>query len=166
MAWKEIEGYKYPYRVSDTGRIQSCYSGKWVDLSPSVHGKRKRLEITFVAQDGTKELVPVKYLVADAFMGGRRPGYNIIHKNGMKSDCAVENLAFANKHDTGKMYGAIGRRKAVLKLDRSGNLLAVYHSAKEAAKKNFMYEGQVKRHCRGDIQNPFKFSDFTFAYDK
>ena len=163
MGWVAIEGYKFPYRISDTGRVQSFASGKWVDMNPSMY---RKLTVTFRTTDNKSKTVPVKRLVVDAFMGGRKAGYRVIHKNGMKTDCAVENLAFVREEALGKMFGGVGKRKVVLKVDKNGDLLDVYSSSKEAAKKSFMSERQIERHCRGQVQNPFKYMDYTFCYDK
>lgn len=165
MGWKAIEGYKYPYRISDTAKVQKFYNGKWVDVATSFHKSTRRVEMYLRKVDGKLVIVPLTLLMANAFLGGRKPGYKIVHKNGMKTDCEVENLAFATPEEIGKKYGHLARRKPVLKLDKAGKLLAVYPSSREAAKDNFMCESQVKKHCRGILKNPFKFNDFTFVYD-
>lgn len=167
MEWRPIEGYKFPYRISETARLQKFYKGKWVEVDTKFYGgSHDRLEACMRTADSKKRIVGINTLMANAFLGGCKPGYKVIHKNGMKTDCALENLAFASQKEIGKKYGGIGRRKSVLKVDKNGNLLAVYHTAGEAAKRNFMSETQVRKHCRGIVQNPFKFLDYTFVYDK
>ena len=166
MEWRAIEGYYYPYRISETARVQMFDNGKWIDISAKLHPTSRRVEVSLRREDGSRKNASLAHLMADAFMGGCKPGYNIIHKNGMKTDCEIENLAFATKYETGKKYGGTARRKPVLKVDKNGELLSVYPSAAEAGKANFISVCQVKKHCRGIIKNPFKFIDFTFCYDK
>lgn len=165
MEWVAIEGYKYPYRISETGRVQKFDKGEWIDLAANLHHSTRRVEINLRRADGTLHRPALTHLMAEAFMGGRRPGCYIIHKNGMKTDCAVENLMFSTKKETGKKYGHLARRKAVLKVDNAGNLLDVYCCADEAAKKNFISASSVRRRCRGIVKDHFKYTDFTFCYD-
>lgn len=164
MEWKPIEGYKFQYRISETTRVQKFDNGKWVDLKHHFQGGRTRLSVNLVDANGKKVRVPIVWLVADAFLGGRRPGYNIVHKNGMKTDCAPENLVFMTKQETGKKFGTL-TRKTVLKVDANGEVLCVYPCVHSAAVDNYMSESSVKTRCQGKIKYPFRYDDFTFVYD-
>ena len=164
--WVAIEGYKYPYRINEEARVQKYDKGKWIDLSTKLRKGNQAVSVWMRGVNGEEMYVSLTRLMAEAFMGGRRPGYNIIHKNGVKQDCYLDNLEFIKNEDSGKKFGGLARRMPVLKVDRNGEILAAYKNAKEAAKENFMFEDNVKRHCRGAIKNPFKFNDFTFVYDK
>lgn len=164
--WVAIEGYKYPYRINEEARVQKYDKGKWIDLSTHIHKGSLRVMVWMRDKDNKPCYESLPGLMADAFMGGRRKGYNIIHKNGVKQDCYLNNLEFIKNEDSGKKFGGLARRMPVLKVDRNGEILAAYKSAKEAAEECFMSKLQIQRHCRGEIQNPFKFLDYTFVYDK
>ena len=166
VEWRPIKGYKYPYRINEEARVQKYDKGKWVDLSTKLHRGSIAPKVWLRGVNGEVYYVTLTSLMADAFMGGRRSGYNIIHKNSFKEDCALENLEFISNKANGKTFGGLARRLPVLKVDRNGEILAVYNSSKEAAEANFMSKVQVQRHCRGETKDPFKFLDFTFCYDK
>lgn len=164
--WKPIKGYKYPYRINEEARVQKFDGKKWIDLSTHLHKGSLGVKVWLRDKNNKERYESLTGLMADAFMGGRRAGYNIIHKNSFKEDCSLENLEFISNKANGKMFGGLARRLPVLKVDRNGEILAVYKSAEEAAKDCFLSKLQVQRHCRKEIQNPFKFLDYTFMYDK
>ena len=163
MEWIPIKGYKYPYRINEDPRVQKFDQGKWVDLIPQRNKKNGRLVINMRKKDGKRVRVALNLLVANAFLGGRKPGYNIVPKNGMLTDCAPENLEFVTLREIGKRTKV---RKPVLKVDENGEVLAVYPNLHAAAVANYMGESAVKNRCYGRIQNPFRGYDFTFVYDE
>ena len=144
--WASIEGYKFPYRISDEGVAQKLHNGEWVSLSPRLHNGHTN--VTLRTKDGGRTTVPLARLVADAFMGGYKPGMCIIHKNGSKLDCSVYNLKLGTFSDCGKIGGKF-TCKTVLKLDEDWNVVEIYRSAAEAARKNFFEKSAISMHCRG-----------------
>lgn len=130
--WKQIEGYKWPYRINEDGEIQKFYEGEWVDLHPYISSNRGRAMVKMRTKDSEPVDVPMVWLMADAFMGGRREGYAIIHKDGMKLNNAIWNLAFVPMKKVGLLSYKC-RRKAVLKIDRDGN--TVCHLTPKGQKK-------------------------------
>ena len=163
MSWVMIEGYKWPYRINEEAEIQKFYNGEWVNLKPYYHTNRIAVKLRGV--DNKKLDTPLVWLMADAFMGGRRKGYNIIHKNGSKWDCSLNNLKFASKRESG-LLSCNNRRRSVEKIDQDGNVLELYKSATEAAKKNFMAKNAVGQRCRNELKNPFKLTGFSFRYER
>lgn len=144
--WVNIEGYKFPYRVSDEGVAQKLHKGEWISLRPRIHGGHA--DVTLRKRDGGRTTVSLARLVADAFMKDYKPGMCLIHKNGSKLDCSVYNLKLGTFSDCGKIGGkATG--KAVLKLDKDWNVVEIYRSAAEAAKKNFFDKSAISQQCRG-----------------
>ena len=92
--WVAIEGYRWPYRINRKGCVQKqMEDGSWYTLKPYTSG-RSRVAVKLRSIDNRKIDVPLVWLMADAFMGGRRPGYGIVHRNGAKFDCEPENLKF------------------------------------------------------------------------
>lgn len=164
--WKPIKGYKYPYRINEEARVQKFDGKKWIDLSTNLHKGSLVVKVLLRDKNNKECYESLTGLMADAFMGGRRKGYNIIHINGVKQDCALENLEFISNKANGRMFGGMARRLPVLKVGKDGEILAVYCSSKEAAEANFLSKVQIQRHCRGEVRDQFKFLDFTFCYDK
>jgi len=161
--WKEVEGYRFRYQVNESGAVRKqLEDGSWFYLRPYVAG-RNRACVKMRTADNRKVDVPVVWLVADAFMGGRRPGMNILHKNGAKMDCAVWNLKFVTKRESGKVSSG-NRRKAVAKIDRKGNVVEMYSSGREAAKKNYISQNSIWARCRNKVQDPFSIDGFNYQY--
>lgn len=160
--WKQIEGYKWPYRINEEGEIQKFYQGGWVDLHPYLHGARAHVKMR--TADNRKVDVAVVWLMADAFMGGRREGYAIIHKDGMKLNNALWNLAFVSIQECGKM-SAGARRKAVLKIDRDGNVVEIFRSGREAARKEYVAQNCISERCLNLIKNPYELTGYNYQYE-
>ena len=140
--WVEIPGYRFRYQINREAVVRKeLESGEWYVLKPYISG-RTRACVKMRTVDNRKVDVPVVWLMADAFMGGRRPGYNIIHRNGAKMDCELVNLSFASKQVSGKISSA-NRRKAVMKVDQAGQVVAIYSSGREAAKKNYISQNSI-----------------------
>lgn len=95
-------------------------------------------------------------------MGGERPGYILTHKNGIRSDCSVENLVFVTR----KQLNAINnrnKRKVVKKVSIYGRkVLEYYPSLREAAEKNFLSKhGMTNR-----IEKRIVVDGVFFCYDR
>lgn len=162
--WKEITGYRWPYRISTDGDVQKFWNGEWVELRPYLSGGRARAMVKMRTADNRKIEVPVVWLMADAFMGGRRNGFCIVHRNGAKLDCALENLKFATRKECGKLSCG-NRRRTVLKLDRAGRVIAIYPSVTEAAKRNYISKNAVYNRCANKVKSPFDLDGFNYQYE-
>lgn len=163
MAWKMIEGYKHPYRISDMGEVQSYYNGAWRTMKPQMGGWRRAC-IQLMRKDNTRSNVPIVRLMANAFMGGTREGCCIIHKNGDRLDNSVYNLKFETRRNACALSNG-AKRRPVIKIDSDGNEVEVYPSAKAAAKANFISQSAVTAHCRGEMKNPFLRCEWDFKYE-
>ena len=120
--WKEIKGYKWLYRINEDGLVQRFWKEKWIDRKPHFGEKLKRPKICMRRADNSRVEVPLVNLMADAFMGGRKPGMVIIHKDGMRLNCSVWNLRFVTQQESGRIYGA-SRNKPVLKIAPDGSVI-------------------------------------------
>lgn len=52
--------------------------------------------------------------------------------------------------------------KAVVKVDRDGNVIERYSSISEAAKKNPMSKTSIENRAKGKLKHEFSIADFTF----
>lgn len=169
MKWKPIEGYRYPYRISEDGDVQRLQeNGKWMDLHPFLMkgggGKAGRYLFVNMAvfPSGHKKIAVVR-LMEGRFIRPRRPGEIISYRNGMAQDCSAWNLY----HTT---HGAINKkirygRKPVEKIDKYGKPIEIYRSVQEAANKNFLSRSCVYKRCMGRIKDPFELTGFSFRYE-
>jgi len=97
-------------------------------------------------------------------MGGRREGYAIIHKDGMKLNNAIWNLEFKPRKDVGKL-SCHSRRKAVVKIDKAGNIVALYRSAREAAEKEFISHNSISTRCLNQVKHPYRLTGYNYQYE-
>lgn len=165
MAWKEITGYRWTYRINEEACVQKLLdTGEWYTLKAYISG-RNRACVKMRTADNRKVEIPVVWLMADAFMGGRRPGYAIVHKNGAKLDCFLGNLEFIPMNECGKL-SCRSRRKAVMKIDRAGNVVAIYASGREAAEANHMSQTAMWHRCKRKLKDPYSLDGFDYRYEK
>lgn len=159
MRYAMIEGYKVPYRIGENGVVESCRTGRWVPVAAQAQGHRSAV----VRLQGMEKRVtiPVTRLMANAFMGGVPKGYGVFHKNRAKLDNELENLELRPL----KSCGGVTSNKPVLKIDRQGNVVEIYRSAKEAATKNHMSNSAMYERCEGRIKNPFRLDGYRYRYE-
>lgn len=162
--WKKIDGYRYNYRVNDQGEVQKLAGQKWVLLKPKVVGNRACVSLR--DKTGKQTRVPLVRLMDEYFFGGRakREGLCVYHKNGIKTDCAIENLLLITQSEIGQMQGSRGSRKTVIRYDRHGNA-TVYKSLKEAAQKNGISTTSLDRRIYGNVLDPRGYK-FVFEVKK
>lgn len=161
--WKLLEGYKYPYRVSDEGEVQKRLpNGSWKTLKPYPYSGQYRVHLWL--PDGSWKRVQVSKLVVDNFMGGTPPGMLRVHKNGMKRDNAVENIEFVSRAKAAQRHRP-GNSRTVLKVDRSGEVVAIYRSTVEAARKNHISQAAIGKRCLGLIEDPFRLDGYNYVYE-
>lgn len=138
MRYAAIEGYRYPYRISEAGVVESCGSGKWVPLKPTMKGRRVIVRLWDL--DGRRTSRGVANLMGQAFLGGVPQNHGVFHKNGALLDNALENLEIRPISSGG------GNKNSypVVKIDRWGKVVEVYGSAREAARKNHISIGAIR----------------------
>lgn len=153
MIWRNISGYKFPYRISEEGEVQRQDPDGWHTLSVWINNKRAVVALR--SMDGTQKRVPVTRLMDEHFFGGRakREGLRISHRNGSKLDCSAKNLVFMTQSQLGKLHGSRGARRPVVRYDRNGRS-TIYKSVKEAAEKNGMSPSTLDRRLYGGVLDP------------
>lgn len=163
MAWKIINGYRYTYRVSDQGEVQKQRdNGSWKTLKPYPYNDQWRVSLRL--PNGEIKKVQVIKLVTDAFLGGTPKGMLRVHKNGMKQDNAVENIMFATHAKVSKMYRP-GNCRTVLKVDRDGEVVDIYRSISDAARKNHISQGAINKRCQGQVRDPYRLDGYNYIYE-
>ena len=86
----------------------------------------------------------------ELFVGPIPDGYNIIHKNKIRSDNSLANLRLATRRETGLHYG--NRNRKVIIYDTIND--CYYKSTREAAKKLFISRQTVSDYCNRKRKNP------------
>ena len=165
--WREIPGFE-GYMASTLGRIKSLRRTKEVILKPALT-LRGYLQVVI-----SKKHYTVAYLVAVTFpeiCGPWFPGAETDHINTIRTDNRAENIRFvdrktnqnnpltiANKHKTcwkpGRHHTEETKRrlseikgKKVEQLTRSGEVVAVYLSTKDASRQTGVNQSNINQCC-------------------
>lgn len=167
--WRDIPGYGGKYQASRIGGVRRVYGSTLVrDMTPyKKTGKmfRNRLFVKLTV-DGKSAEVALLKIMADTWLGGCPNGLVAYHKNGIVTDNRVDNIGFATRQELGRMTGHMAdKRRTVLKVDRSGQAVAAYRSAREAARNNHMSYQTVMDRCNGKIKNPFSLDGHTYVWE-
>lgn len=164
MAWKMIEGYKYPYRINEEAHLQRWDKDHWKDLYPYMGKHRDRAMVKLVCTDGKRRDTPMVWLMAEAFMGGRRAGMCLIHKNGSKMDCGLNNLEWRTFSGAAQL-SKDNRRRSVVKLDEDGNIVDIYKSVNEAAAANHISRSAMNMRCLQKVRNPRRLDGYDYQFE-
>ena len=104
-------------------------------------------------------------VMAKTFLGPVPEGCVPYHKNGCQSDNYINNIAYISKIELGKKTGANSRKKSVVKIDCTGEIVDVYSSAREAARKNFMSYQTVIDRCNRKCKSAFAPDGYAYAWE-
>ena len=158
MEWREITGYKYPYRISDQGEVQKWDGKAWVALIPDTISVR--VHVRLKRENGVQHRVGVFRLLDKYFNGGYadKHGLCVGPKNGVKTECTLENLAYKTQSEIGRKALSRTARKSVIRYDRYGNA-TIYPSVHEAATKNGLSNSSLDRRLYQGVLDPrgYKF---------
>ena len=164
MRWRYIDGLLYPYRVGDHGEMQKQQKdGKWIALRIQMQ-EAKSARVKVKTKDGGIKYLYLAKLVWTAFRGPVPAGKVIGIKNGVKQDCALENLFLTTREERGKTTRS-GNCRPVEKVDRKGNVVAIYPSAAKAARANHVSESGMREHCRGQVKDIYSLDGYAYRYE-
>lgn len=164
--WRDIPGYGGRYQISDQGQVRNMFFGDKPRRRPYMKKLSRRedgvMVVNLKGSNGRHRAYTVARLMAITFLG--MPDdirYCAYCKNGMKSDVVLENIGVCTRKDLCKDGN---RRRPVRKVCReTGEILAVYRTVREAAAKNYMYEGTMISRLKG---RTVRDDDaFIFEYD-
>lgn len=150
--WRDIPGYAYPYRISDQGEVQQIRNGKWVSLAVTV---TRRAEVHLRLENGKQCRAGVFRLLDEYFNDGyaSKHGVCVGPKNGVKSECTLDNLAYKTHEEIGRNSFTRSAKKPVIRRDRAGNGV-IYPSIKEAARKSGLTPQSLDRRIYNGVLDP------------
>ena len=158
--WREVPGYNGRYFASNEGRIKS-YTGHILSMIKRCHRGRVRYMVTTTTRDNRRVGAGVARMVWLAFHGIPPDGYMVVHKNGYQHDNRLSNLMLMPRKSPPLIPP---NRKPVLKLSKSGEILAHYSSAQEAGDANYFAEATISKRALGQVKYPLD-GGIDFCYD-
>lgn len=171
--WRDIPGFGGMYQASTEGRIRRIWekSGKETLVKPYVHVRQsckaannKALRVHLSTPGGKRVERTVLKLVADTFYPYFK-GKRAVHRNGVHTDNSVRNIVFLSDIELGNTFGAQSSRRPVAKIDQSGEIIAVYTSARAAARENYVSYQTVMDRCNGKVRKEFALDGFSYRWD-
>lgn len=166
-SWKDIPGYDGKYQADMEGNIRRIYqSGKTRIMTP-YHKKMsgsQRLVVKMTRDKKAKEEILVQ-IMAKTFLGNPLPGHVPYHKNGCQEDNYIQNIAYISRRDLGNLTGGNAKRQPVAKIDASGEIVEVYSSARECARKNYMSYQTIIDRCNGKCKSAYAPDGYAYAWD-
>ena len=104
-------------------------------------------------------------IMAKTFLGNPLPGHVPYHKNGCQEDNYIQNIAYISRRDLGNLTGRNAKRQPVAKIDASGEIVEVYSSARECARKNYMSYQTIIDRCNGKCKSAYAPDGYAYAWD-
>lgn len=155
--WKDIEGYKGLYQVSNFGRVKSLNykgSGKEGIMKP----QKNQFEYLFVVlyKDGKRKNFKLHRLVASAFVKNDNPTdkTEINHLDENKENNHVSNLCWCTRKENCN-YGTHNEKlskakyKPIIQLDLQNNFIREWDSGKSASKELNIHKANITACCKG-----------------
>ena len=166
-SWRDIPGYDGKYQADMNGNVRRIYgSGKARTMKPypkKMSGSPRL--VVKLTKDGKAKEVILLQIMARTFLGVPPADHVPYHRNGCQSDNYIQNIAYISKKELGKRTGKNSRRQPVAKIDASGEIVEVYCSAREAARKNFMSRQTVTDRCNGKCKKAFAPDGYEYAWE-
>lgn len=150
--WKEIGGYKYPYRINQDGIVQVKHDGKWRTLEQNCR-HYGRAEVYLRQTNGLYRAVGVFRLLDKCFNDGyaEKNGLCVVPHDGDKGNTELNNIAYRTRLDMSR--GSLGNRKPVVRYDQNGNSTA-YKSCRDAAKASGIKPTTFSARLKNGTQDP------------
>lgn len=164
--WKDIEGYKNLYQVSNLGRVKSLGNGKTHNSSERILkvNEIKGYLVVNLYKEGKRKNYSVHRLVATAFL----PNPNILpqvnHKDEDKTNNTFSNLEWCS-NEYNHNYGTINKRIAIKNTNntkKSKRVICVetgkiYPSTKQVERELGFANGNISSACNGKYKTAYGF---------
>jgi len=181
--WRDIPGYDGWYQISTEGRIRSFRKGHGIKdvrsetptiMVPKLWRNIKYgstcLRIRLVAPDGKLHFRYLTTLMADTWMGPRKPGYNVCIKNNNPADVRLSNLCIMKRSEITRLKTkgpkTIRRKLPVIKIDKTLEVVDAFPSARQAALASGISPVTLRDYCnRKPKQSIIAPDGFIYAWD-
>lgn len=144
--WKDLVGYDFPYRISNTGKIFSIKKNKLFKTQISKRG----YSCVVLYKNGKPKNELVHRLVAKYFIGDSN-GLQVNHKDGNKLNNCVLNLEYLSNNDNRRhaYINKLHNIRPVNQLDCDGNFIKHWESATLVSRELGISKEHICSCCRG-----------------
>ena len=169
--FKPIENYEGLYAISNMGNVKSFISNKILKACTDNQG----YSIVTLCKDKVHRTKTIHRLVAIAFIPNLELKKQVNHKDGIKQNNNVNNLEWATSKENilhALQKGlfvpnfkkiAFDKRKKVLQINpNTYEVVEIYISSHDAAKKTGFNRGNISSACRNETN---KVGNFLWKYD-
>lgn len=191
--WKSVVGYEGFYEVSNLGRVRSVdrvilvdnpccgkntpthFKGRYLKPHKSLHYGKTRIQVT-LSKNGEKKEPVLARLVYEAFVGKIPEGIQVNHIDEDPSNNVLSNLNLMSPKQNSN-WGTRNQRlgetfkkngKLAIPVDqidmKTGEILASFPSAKEAARQTQLGQCNISRACNGGFFYKGKWINVSHAY--
>lgn len=163
------EGVRYGhYEISDRGRVRHVMKHKTRYINVFLKNPTGRSHGSdYMAAHIHWKTIRIARKVYETFVGEIPDGMFVTHRNGMISDNYYLNLKLADKKMLGKLNGRKSKDgEAIARINRKGDILELYASARIAAKayKYLNYQSILDR-CNHKIKKEWLPDGTTFRWE-
>lgn len=170
--WRDIPGTNGKYQCSRGGEVRRVLAGgRTRAMQPrppcaSCHRSAKSRLQVHLRLEGRDVFMPVITIVARTWKPPLPPGRVWHHKNGNSFDNRAENIAPIDRRTLGQKTGGRATRRSVEKIDRAGNVVALYESVLAAARAEHMSHEAIRARCVGRIREPYALTGYTYRFEE
>jgi hypothetical protein len=167
--WRDVHFCKKHIQVSYYGEVRVLHrNGNIKVLKPFWDrvGGRLCVKINFKGKIREVRICNLMKMCFEDIIGAKpSPEHVLYRKNGVMSDDTASNLEWIKREKLGKMTGTRSRSKAVAKINKSGEVVEVYSSTREASKKCFLSYTSISNYCNGKNKNKYASDGFAYRWD-
>ena len=153
--WKDIPNYEGHYQASNLGRIRSIK--KETKILKEIN-RNDGYKYVNLSKNGKSKPIKVHKIIAKTFLSNPQNFPVINHKDGNKINNSIDNLEFCTQsHNLKEAYKLglkkpnkinIRKRKKVLQKDKSGKIIKIWDSIKEASIKLNIKDSNISQVCK------------------
>lgn len=160
--WKDIEGYKGHYQISNYGNVRSLKKDAFLMKG----GYLKGYKIISLWKNGTGKMFRVHRLVAAAFIPNPENKPCIDHIDGDRANNHADNLRWVTAKENSNNYNAPntykGKKinkggKAVLQYDLEGNFIKEWVTTMEIQRQLNYHRSNISNCCNGLVKTAYNY---------
>lgn len=160
--WKDIEGYKGHYQISNYGNVRSLKKDAFLMKG----GYLKGYKIISLWKNGTGKMFRVHRLVAAAFIPNPENKPCIDHIDGNRTNNHADNLRWVTAKENSNNYNAPntykGKKinkggKAVLQYDLEGNFIKEWVTTMEIQRQLNYHRSNISNCCNGLVKTAYNY---------